>query len=71
MELEQARGAYLRNSTKAGDVARQASFAGIALIWIFKGEVDGAFVLPDELLWPALYFVASLAFNGKCSFLNS
>ena len=63
MELKDAREAYKTNSLKAGDVARQASFAGIALIWIFKSQKEGVFVLHNDLLWPALFFVASLALD--------
>ena len=63
MKLIDARDAYYRHSTAASGVARQASFAGIALIWIFKSQYSDGLVLPNDLLMPILFFVASLSFD--------
>ena len=63
MELKDAYGAYLRNSTSASAVARQASFAGIALVWIFRSQYGEGIVLPNGLLWPLYFLVISLSFD--------
>ena len=63
MKLEGARSAYLDFSGLASDVSRQASFAGIALIWIFKTDSSLIIALPAELQLPALLFVMSLSFD--------
>jgi len=40
MKLAQARGHYEYFSGKASDISRQLGFAGIALIWVFKTQVE-------------------------------
>lgn len=61
MKLQDARQAYYDYSGKASDVARTLSFAGIALIWVFKVEGNDAPRVPNELVFPALLLAASLA----------
>ena len=63
MNLEDIRDAYSSKSATASKVSRQASFAGIALIWVFKTQHDNTLVLPNELLWPTLFLTLSLAFD--------
>ncbi len=63
MKLEEARNAYYGHSGSASSVARQASFAGIAIIWIFKQENTGAFSLPESLLYPTFFLLLSLSFD--------
>jgi len=45
----------------ASDLARQLDFAGIAIIWVFKVEQQGAIHLDRELMLAALLFAGSLA----------
>jgi hypothetical protein len=63
MTLKEYRDAYYAFSSKASDVSRQLSFAGIALIWIFKYDKGGQLVVPPGLVLPALLFAAALAFD--------
>jgi len=63
MKLEKIRDSYYTNTRNASTVSRQASFAGIALIWIFKTQDNEALILPNELLWPTLFFILSLTFD--------
>jgi hypothetical protein len=63
MKLEDYRDTYYTFSAKASDVARQLSFAGIALIWVFKTEKIGPLAIPGPLLWPAFLFIATLALD--------
>lgn len=63
MKLESYRSTYYELSGKASDVARQLSFAGIALIWIFKLENAGPLSIPAPLIFPAALFVVALALD--------
>ena len=63
MKLEDFRKDYYAYSTKASELSRQLSFAGIALIWIFKIEKAESLALPSALLTPALLFSLSLALD--------
>jgi len=56
MKLDNYKQDYYWFSGKASDVARQLSFAGIALVWIFKSTTPSGLSLPKCLLWPALFF---------------
>ncbi len=61
MQLKDVRDAYYGYSGKASDTARQASFAGIAIIWIFKSQEGARFAIPEDLVLPLMLFIASLA----------
>ena len=63
MKLKDIRDAYSSKSTSASTVSRQASFAGIALIWVFKTQYGSTLALPNELLWPTLFLTLSLSFD--------
>jgi hypothetical protein len=63
MKLESYRSDYYAFSTKASELCRQLSFAGIAVIWIFKNEDGGPLAVPAALLIPALGFCVSLALD--------
>jgi hypothetical protein len=61
ISLEDARDYYVRHSTKASDVARQLSLAGLAVVWIFKSDQGGGvYAVPHALMWPSLILVAAL-----------
>ena len=63
MKLEDYRKDYYAFSTKASEICRQLSFAGIALIWVFKVEKGGPLAIPTTLLWPTLYLCSALALD--------
>lgn len=63
MKLKDYRDGYYTHSGSASTVARQIAFAGIALIWIFKSGTNGQYVLPSQLLWPALFLVSGLTLD--------
>ncbi len=60
MKLSEARENYYFHSEKSSDIARNLGFAGIALIWVFKVEVDGEPSVPSGLLLPAFFLVLGL-----------
>ena len=61
MKREDTRAAYYEFSGKLSDIVRQLSFAGIAIIWVFKVDQKTGTSVPRELVLPALLLVASLA----------
>ncbi len=63
MNLEDYRKDYYGFSAKASELSRQLSFAGIALIWVFRFENGGPLAVPAPLLLPALLFCAALALD--------
>jgi len=60
MELRNVRDAYEELSNKASDVIRQLSFAGIALVWLFKAGAQTAPVLDKSLLRASLFIFFAL-----------
>ena len=63
MKLSDYKQDYYEFSGKASDVARTASFAGLALIWIFRVDAKPAPHLPADLLLPTALFALSLALD--------
>ena len=61
--LEDFRNAYYESSGRASEIARQISFAGIALIWLFRDEKLGLLSVPNKLLVPAMLLVIALFFD--------
>ena len=61
MKLKNYRDDYYDFSRKASDVSRQLSFAGIALIWIFRFGNETLLSIPQNLLWPLSLLAAALA----------
>ena len=47
-------------SGKASDITRQLSFAGIAVIWIFRQTDQTSQIIPERLLLPLILFVLAL-----------
>jgi len=60
MRLQDYRETFYEFTGKASDITRQLSFAGIAIIWIFKKETGTALTVPHELLWPGVLIVLAL-----------
>ena len=61
MNVSDYRRDYYDFSKKASDIARQLSFAGIALIWVFKSTHGAELIIPRQLLWPSALFIVALA----------
>ncbi|OGW38413.1 MAG: hypothetical protein A2Y97_07835 [Nitrospirae bacterium RBG_13_39_12] len=61
MTLKDYRQTYYTFSGKASNVARQLSFAGIAIIWIFKTVNSNQITVPVKLISPLIFFTISLA----------
>jgi hypothetical protein len=59
MTLESVRGRYSYYTGKTSDIVRQLGFAGIALIWLFRGN-SGTHV-PRDLLVVAIVIAGALA----------
>jgi hypothetical protein len=63
MKLKDALENYYVFTGKASDVLRQLSFAGIAIIWMFKLQAGGQTKIPEALILPAAIFTGGLAFD--------
>jgi hypothetical protein len=63
MKLENAREAYEALSAKTSEIVRQLSFAGIALIWLFKSGTSTSPVLDRGLLLAALFIFLAIGFD--------
>ena len=61
MKLSEYKKDYYSYSGLASTTSRQLALAGIALIWIFKTQVQDVYNLPNELLLPAICLIAALA----------
>jgi hypothetical protein len=60
MKLSDVRDAYEGLSSKASDIIRQLSLAGIALVWLFKSGGASAPILDKPLLRAALFIFVAL-----------
>lgn len=63
MKLKDARDLYYFYSGKTSDLVRQLGLAGIAVVWIFKRDVQGVPKIPNELLFPLGLIVIGLALD--------
>jgi hypothetical protein len=63
IKLKECEEVYYMYSGKASDVARQISFAGIAIVWMFKPGNNLNLVMPHSLLIPLFLFSLSLFFD--------
>lgn len=63
MKLEKYLDEFKWYSGKASDVARQLSFAGIAIIWIFKTGDGIQAKIPNDLILPLGFLCLALAFD--------
>lgn len=61
MKLEKYLDEFKRYSGKTSDVARQLSFAGIAIIWIFKTGDGIQAKIPNDLILPLGFLCMALA----------
>lgn len=63
MQLKECRQAYYDSSGQLSDNCRKLAFAGIAVIWIFKQEDGGIYILSTKLLWALFLVVSCLSFD--------
>ena len=63
MKLKEAWDNYADHTRRVGELVRQLSFAGIAVIWLFRIEDDGSTRIADDLRLPTLLLVLSLALD--------
>ena len=63
MKIQKCHETYDYHSGKVSDLVRQLSFAGIALVWIFKGGTADQPTLNDALLRVAVLLVIALGFD--------
>ena len=61
MKLSEYKRDYQQLSGKASDVARQLSFAGIAIVWVFKMGTGPNLKIPDQLIFSMILFCLALA----------
>lgn len=66
MKLKDARDNYYFYSGKASDIARQLSFAGLGVVWIFKIDSASGPVVPSRFVLPTLLILVALS----CDFLQ-
>jgi hypothetical protein len=63
MSQDEAVAKYYKYADKVGDLVRQISFAGFAVIWIFRANVQGKQVISTSSLIAASCFTLSLAID--------
>jgi hypothetical protein len=63
MKLKDAREFYYFNSGKTSDLIRQLGLAGIAVIWLFKSDVQGAPKIPEALSLPLMLIILGLGLD--------
>jgi hypothetical protein len=63
VKLQDYRDTFYTFSGKASDLNRQLGFAGIALIWLFKKDVNGSPAIPTDLIVPGVLIVSSLTLD--------
>lgn len=60
MNRKDLKEAYEYPSKQTSEILRYLALAGVAIIWMFKEEVDGKRTIPDELFWPLLLIICGL-----------
>lgn len=63
MKLSDYRNTYYEFSGKVSDITRQLSFAGIAIIWLFRVKQEDFPKIPNELILPTITISLTLAFD--------
>ena len=60
MKLSEYLDVYYKFSEKTSDLARNAAFAGIALVWVFKTDGQDVAAVPQQLILPTAMFALAL-----------
>jgi hypothetical protein len=63
MQLSDALSTYRDASGKVSDLCRNLSFAGIAVVWVFRSGMPDVIVIPAMLIAPSLIFCLALAMD--------
>ncbi|HEY7405863.1 MAG TPA: hypothetical protein VIB39_20225 [Candidatus Angelobacter sp.] len=63
MKLSGVRENYYFHSGKVSDIIRQMALAGVALIWVFKAEVQGQSRIPNDLMPAAVLIVLGITLD--------
>jgi hypothetical protein len=63
MKLSGIRDNYSFHSGKVSDIIRQMALAGVALIWVFKSEVQGQAKIPNDLIPAAVLIVSGITLD--------
>ena len=63
MKLSEYQITYYEFSGKTSDITRQLTFAGLALVWIFKIKDGTLLVVPKELLLPTITLALTLTLD--------
>lgn len=50
-------------TSKVSENTRTLALAAIALVWLFKKEVEGVYSVPESLLFPVILIFAALALD--------
>lgn len=61
LKLIQDRYTYYTNT--ASTLCRQLGFAGIAVIWVFRHDVPGAYAIPEGLYLPSIAILTALTLD--------
>jgi len=62
-KLQQFRDFHNDATSKLSENTRTLALSAIAIVWVFKTDVDGNFALPNQLYWPLVLVIAALALD--------
>ena len=63
MKLKDCLENYYYYSEKASDITRNLGFAGIAIIWLFKKNIENSLSIPSQLIPSAILIVIALSLD--------
>ena len=63
MKLADIRENYYEFSRKTSEVVRNLGFAGIALIWVFRTEINGSLIIHPDLYLAGVFLVIGLGLD--------
>jgi hypothetical protein len=63
MKIADYQATFYEFSGKASDLSRQLAFAAIAIVWLFKRDIEGIPTLPERLFCPVALIVITLFFD--------
>jgi hypothetical protein len=61
VKLEDVREIFYFNTGKVSDIVRQIGLAGLAVIWVFRTQANGAQVIPRQLFLAGTLILLSLS----------
>lgn len=62
-KLERFRQFHYDATTKVSENTRTLALSAIAIVWLFKKQDSGLYVVPDALHWPLLLVISALALD--------